>query len=116
MSKACTYTIPYVLVWRPRGTYFRRSLGQWWRPGGQKVITFLDDGLGGDRSYQNALESSNFVKDSIQRFGFLLAEDKCKWLPMLQVTWFGYFICMSSGKFYSTDEIIKRQECSCKSM
>ena len=43
----------------------------------------LDDGFGGDRSYQSALESSNFVKYSIQRFGFLLADEKCKWLPMV---------------------------------
>ena len=35
---------------------------------------------------------------------------------MLQVTWLGNFICMNSGKFYFTDEKIKRLECSCKSM
>ena len=93
-----------------------RVMVAFWRSKGHKVITFLDDGLGGDRSYQSALESSNFVKDSIQRFGFLLAEEKCKWLPMLQVTWLGYFICMNSGKFYITDDRIKRLECSCKSM
>ena len=51
-----------------------RVMVAFWRSKGHKVITFLDDGLGGDRSYQSALESSNFVKDSIQRFGFLLAE------------------------------------------
>ena len=93
-----------------------RVMVAFWRSKGHKVITFLDDGLGGDRSYQSALESSNFVKDSIQRFGFLLAEEKCKWIPMLQVTWLGYFICMNSGKFYITDERIKRLQCSCKSM
>ena len=93
-----------------------RVMVAFWRSKGHKVITFLDDGLGGDRSYQSALESSNFVEDSIQRFGFLLAEEKCKWLPMLQATWLGYFICMSSGKFYIKDERIKRLECSCKSM
>ena len=93
-----------------------RVMVAFWRSKGHKVITFLDDGLGGDRSYQSALESSNFVKDSIQRFGFLLAEEKCKWIPMLQVTWLGFFICMNSGKFYITDERIKRLQCSCKSM
>ena len=90
-----------------------RVMVAFWRSKGHKVITFLNDGLGGDHSYQSALESSNFVKDSIKRFGFLLEEEKCN---MLQVTWLGYFICMRSGKFYTTEERIKRLDCSCESM
>ena len=105
MRKACTYTIPYVLVCDRRANILKvvRVMVAFWRSKGHKVFTVLDEGLGGDRSYQSALEFSNFVKESIQRFGFLLAEEKCKWLPMLQVTWLGYFICMSRGKFYITE-------------
>ena len=46
-----------------------RVVVAFWRPKGHKVITFLDDGLGGDRNYQKTIQSSHFVKESIQEFG-----------------------------------------------
>ena len=41
----------------------------------------LDDGIGGNTSYDLALETSRFVKASLIEFGFLLADDKCNWEP-----------------------------------
>ena len=93
-----------------------RVMVAFWRSMGHKVITFLDDGLGGDSSYERAVQSSRYVRQSIQEFGFLLAEEKCEWLPKLQITWLGYFICMDSGKFFITDDRVKRLELTCKSM
>ena len=78
-----------------------------WRSLDHKVITLLDDGLGGDRSYERALQSSQYVRQSIQEFGLLLVEEKCEWLPKLQVKWLGYLICMDSGMFLITEDQIK---------
>ena len=83
---------------------------------GHMVITFSDDGLGGDNSYERAVQSSRYVRQSIQEFDFLLAEQKSKWLPKLKVTWLGYFICMDRGNFFMTDDRVKRLELTCKSM
>ena len=69
-----------------------------------------------DRSCEKALQSSQYVRQSVQEFGFLLAEEKCQWLPKLQVTWLSYLICMDSGIFFITDDQIKALEFSCKSM
>ena len=77
---------------------------------------FLDDGLGGDRSFESALQSSRYVRHSIQEFWFLFAEEKCDWLPRRQVTWLGYFMCMDSGKSFITEDRIKRLEFTCKSV
>ena len=55
-----------------------RVMVAFWRSMGQKVITFLDDGLGGDSSYDRAVQSSRYVRQSIQEFGILLAVEKCE--------------------------------------
>ena len=93
-----------------------RVMVTFWRSKGLKVITFLDDGLGGDNSFEGAMTSSNYIRESIQRFGFLLAEEKCCWLPSLQISWLGYFICMKSCKFFISDERIGMLEVCIKSM
>lgn len=93
-----------------------RAVVTFWRSKGHKVITFLDDGLGGDVSYERATQSSHFIRESIQEFGFLLANEKCEWLPKLQITWLGYFICMTLGKFFITEDRIKRLEVSARSL
>ena len=41
------------------------------RSKGHKIIMFLDDGIGGDRSYSKALASSQFTQDSMREFGLL---------------------------------------------
>ncbi|MEW8547530.1 MAG: DNA N-6-adenine-methyltransferase, partial [Candidatus Thiodiazotropha sp.] len=93
-----------------------RAVVTFWRSVGHKVITFLDDGLGGDTDYEIAVRSSCFIRKSIQEFGFLLANEKCEWLPKLQITWLGYFICMATGRFFITDDRIKRLEISARSL
>ena len=87
-----------------------------WRSKGLKVITFLDDGLGGDNSFEGAMKSSNYIRESIQRFGFLLAEEKCCWLPSLHISWVGYFICIKCCKFFISDERIGMLEVCIKSI
>ena len=78
------------------------------RSKGHIVITFLDDGLGGSKSYEKALMSSEFVRHTLLELGFLLSDEKCQWIPALTITWLGYFLNMGSGKFYITKDGIKR--------
>ena len=58
-----------------------------WRSKGHRVVTFLDDGLGGNQNYNTACASSEFVRQSLIEFGFLISEEKCQWQPALQVSW-----------------------------
>lgn len=69
------------------------------RSKGHKVIMFLDDGIGGKETFSEAMESSVFVKQSLIDFGFLLANDKCNWLPKRKADWLGYSIDFELKKF-----------------
>ena len=93
-----------------------RVLVMFWRSKGHKIITFLDDGIGGDKDYNVALNTSLYIKQNIVDFGYLLANEKCNWQPTLQMNWLGYYICMQSGKFFITEERISRLEIAIKSV
>ena len=77
---------------------------------------FLDDGIGGHSNYGEALRSSNFVRDTFYEFGFLIAEEKCQWLPIKVVTWLGYVLDFSQSKVFKTEERIAMIEKSIESL
>ena len=58
---------------------------KFWRANGHKIIMFLDDRIGGSTSYDKALSSGNFARDTLLSPRFLLAEEKCQWIPEQQV-------------------------------
>ena len=81
-----------------------------WRSKGQKVILFLDDGLGGDVSYDKALLSSRYIRQDLIDFGFLIADEKCQWIPSQIIVWLGYLWNSKSGKLQVTYERICKAE------
>ena len=93
-----------------------RVLVTFWRSKGHRVVTFLDDGLGGNQNYNTACASSEFVRQSLIEFGFLISEEKCQWQPALQISWLGYFFCMKTGRFFVNAERVERIEMSIKGM
>ena len=93
-----------------------RVLVMFWRSKGHRVLTFLDDGLGGSLTFNEACTSSTFIRQSLKEFGFLLSEEKCQWQPSLEVSWLGYFLCMKTGRFFISSERIDRTEASIKDM
>ena len=52
------------------------------------------------------MASSLFRKETFSAFGFLLAEEKCKWVPSKKVIWLGRVIDMHQNLLYITDEIV----------
>ena len=93
-----------------------RVVVQYWRSAGHQVEMFLDDGIGGNTNRDKAVKSSKFIKGTLYDLGFLIAEDKCKWDPVLQAVWLGYFWNMVEGKLYVTDERVSRLEKSLQSL
>ena len=87
-----------------------------WRAKGHKIIMFLDDGIGGARTLDEAVRSSIFAKESLLGLGFLLAEEKCKWEPSLKAIWLGHDIDMQEAKLYITEERIRRLEIAIESL
>ena len=88
----------------------------YWRAQGLRVAMFLDDGIGGDKSYDEAFQVSKFVRTSLPKFGFLIAENKCCWEPAQVCTWLGYVWNFIEGQLYATEERICRLESSLNSL
>ena len=93
-----------------------RVVVQFWRANRHKIIMFLDDGIGGHKSLDNAIKSSTVARDSLISLGFLLADEKCQWTPVQQVTWLGHYIDMESGRIFITQDRIKRLEVAIDSL
>ena len=81
-----------------------------WRSEGHKVVLFLDDGLGGNGSYNEALISSQFIRQDLIDFGFIIADEKCQWVPSQVIVWMGYVWNSVSGTIQVTNERICRTE------
>jgi len=81
-----------------------------WRSIGHRVVMFLDDGLGGHRDPDCAAEMAHFVRSDLQNFGFLLADDKCIWVPLQRIVWLGYVWDASCGKLAICDDRLVRFE------
>ena len=88
----------------------------YWRALGLRVAMFLDDEIGGDNSYEGALQVSKFVRTSLLEFGFLIAENKCVMEPAQVCTWLGYVWNFLEGQICLTDERICRLEASLDSL
>ena len=73
-----------------------------------KVLTYIDDGLAGADSYIKALESSETVRTNLLKFGFVIAEEKCTWIPVQNLVWLGFEWDMKTGKLRVTQERIDR--------
>jgi hypothetical protein len=87
-----------------------RAVVNHWRSKGQNIIVFLDDGLGGNVTFDKALSLSQFIKADLQLFGFLLAEEKCIWYPTQVIVWLGYVWNTISGVLSVTEERMLRFE------
>lgn len=92
-----------------------RVLIAYWRGQGHKVIMFLDDGIGGHLNFDEATKLSQLVQSGLTEFGFLLASDKCQWMPVTKLPWLGYLLDMAMGKLFVTDERISRLEIAIES-
>ena len=61
----------------------------YWRAQGKKVVMFLDDGMAGCDKEEEALEMSLTVRSDLDKLGFILAEEKCDWVPSQKAVWLG---------------------------
>ena len=64
---------------------------------------FLDDSLGGNISYNEALISSRYIKQNLLDFGFLIADEKCQWTPTQTIVRMGYLWNSKSAQLQVTN-------------
>ena len=81
-----------------------REIVKHWRSQGHKIIMYLDDGIAGAKSFEAASNLSELIQRDLNRFGFVIAEEKSQWVPSQEITWLGLVWDMHSGHLHLTPE------------
>ena len=66
-----------------------RSLVNYWRGLGRRVVTFLDDGIGASPDYASCLVHSRLCRSDLDSAGFFVNLQKSAWEPSQVGTWLG---------------------------
>ena len=82
---------PYVF------TKMMRPLVRLWRSKGIKAIVYLDDGIVSSQNESSAKASSAWVRDTLDRAGWVCNEAKSVWVPTHELVWLGFNLNLSKG-------------------
>ena len=85
-----------------------RCIVTYLRDQGLKVIMYLDDGIGGAKEVGKAHLCSLTVRKCLISAGFLIAEEKCNWVPSHLATWLGLVWNMKKGVVYVTERRLSK--------
>ena len=72
-----------------------RSLVNYWRGLGRRVVTFLDDVIGGSPDYASCLVHSRLCRSDLDSAGFFVNLQKSVWEPSQVGTWLGFLLDFS---------------------
>ncbi|XP_044180060.1 uncharacterized protein LOC122961513 [Acropora millepora] len=72
-----------------------RSLVNYWRGLGRRVVTFLDDGIGGSPDYASCLVLSRSCRSDLDFAGFFVNLQKSLWEPSQVGAWLGFHLDFS---------------------
>ncbi|KAK3084685.1 hypothetical protein FSP39_017394 [Pinctada imbricata] len=67
-----------------------REVVKHWRSRNINIIMYLDDGLAGAATYDEAKKVSTELRNDLLKLGFIIAEDKCDWTPSQYIVWLGF--------------------------
>ena len=84
---------PYVF------TKIQKALVKHWRRQGLRIFTYLDDGAVAESSFEDALQTSQKVRQDVKDSGFVANETKSVWDPVQNGELLGFIIDLASGKF-----------------
>ena len=82
---------PYV------STKVLRQLVKYWRGRGHLTLMYLDDGLGGDTSFESTKSLSDAVRQDIVSSGFTPNDDKSVWQPTQKLVFLGALLDFEEG-------------------
>ena len=66
-----------------------KTMVKYWRENAVRIVLFLDDGLGMNKSLSKCRSEALFVKQSLLKAGFFLNEEKSIWDPQISLEWTG---------------------------
>ena len=68
-----------------------RTMVKLWRENSIKIVMFIDDGFGLNKSLQKCQKQSEFVRQSLVQAGFKINNEKSIWEPQKSLEWTGLF-------------------------
>ena len=84
-----------------------RQLIEYWRAKAIRVVIYIDDGIGGAGTFENAVIISQQVKSDLVGCGFTLNK-KSVWTPTQQLPWLGHILNFKTGIIAITEEKINK--------
>ena len=69
--------------------YIHKNPVKFWRAQGIKIIMYLDDGIAAAENLKKANKISENIHSDLEKFVFLIAEEKSDWLPKQSVKCLG---------------------------
>ena len=88
----CFTVLPFGLSSAPYiFTKVLREMVKYWRNHGIKIVLFLDDGWSTNSDRKLCLADAYFVRNSLEKAGFVINYDKSIWEPVQKLEWLGLF-------------------------
>jgi hypothetical protein len=88
-------------------TKLLRPLVKFWRLKGLRIVLFLDDGWGINKSFEHALCDANFVSSTLLKAGFLINKEKSVFVPVQRLEWLGFIWDLQHGTLKIPDRRIE---------
>jgi hypothetical protein len=84
-----------------------RPLVKFWRLKGLRIVLFLDDGWGINKSFEHALCGAKFVISTLLTAGFLINKEKSVFIPVQRFEWLGFIWDLQHGTLKIPDRRIE---------
>ena len=95
--------LPFGLATAPMlFTKLLRPLTSFWHDRGVNICVYLDDGAGTEKTYSKTFMNSRFVKETLQKAGFVINKEKSEW-GQKRIIWLGVEIDFEEN-FYAITE------------
>ena len=118
MAKLSTLSLPFSPSGYPLSPYIFtevvRPPVKYWRFKGIPIVVFIDDGIGIGKNKEQATLFSEFVKDTLNKSGFVFNVEKTVWEPDVTAEWLGLsvntqecFICLPKRRITSLFNLVE---------
>ena len=68
-----------------------REMVKYWRSHSIKIVMFLDDGWGTNKNQFLCSVDAEFVRNSLEKAGFVINHEKSVWRPIQRLEWLGLY-------------------------
>ena len=93
-----------------------REMVKYWRSHCIKIVMFLDDGWGTNSNRRLCSADANFVRNSLEKAGFVINYGKSVWEPVQKLEWLGLFWDSEHFSIYIPERRINDLRCSLETL